>query len=319
MDLNINKINQLVSVPAMLLNSSCPPKPRRLLGMLRWSPPAWSGDEGHDSSPELSPAGEPGWPQPTWHRWSHDIQRDGTSTSRGSGPRDVWRNWAHRGLWKCVGERMHSMWMKKGWKNERNCSTGNVTTIIYHDVSSGITALMTWILLFLFKELEENYQRAYSEALTAFGNGALFVEKFIEKPRHIEVQILGKFPSSMEKWTLLKEIQRFISHLQGTGSAGWGCSLGLTTVFRPRRDFEFSYYLRSHVSVFLFFSSLYLFALRGIFFPPCTVSLLRPLEHCDNGDLFLWFPSCNLCQTEGQEIWTTTLWLLCVSSVHGEK
>lgn len=44
-----------------------------------------------------------------------------------------------------------------------------------------------------FKELEENYQRAYSEALTAFGNGALFVEKFIEKPRHIEVQILGKF------------------------------------------------------------------------------------------------------------------------------
>lgn len=50
-----------------------------------------------------------------------------------------------------------------------------------------------WTLLFLFKELEENYQRAYSEALTAFGNGALFVEKFIEKPRHIEVQILGKF------------------------------------------------------------------------------------------------------------------------------
>lgn len=42
------------------------------------------------------------------------------------------------------------------------------------------------------QELEENYQRAYSEALTAFGNGALFVEKFIEKPRHIEVQILGK-------------------------------------------------------------------------------------------------------------------------------
>uniref|UniRef100_A0A8C6LB55 pyruvate carboxylase n=1 Tax=Nothobranchius furzeri TaxID=105023 RepID=A0A8C6LB55_NOTFU len=42
-----------------------------------------------------------------------------------------------------------------------------------------------------YEELEENYQRAYSEALTAFGNGALFVEKFIERPRHIEVQILG--------------------------------------------------------------------------------------------------------------------------------
>lgn len=44
-----------------------------------------------------------------------------------------------------------------------------------------------------WQELEENYQRAYSEALAAFGNGALFVEKFIEKPRHIEVQILGEY------------------------------------------------------------------------------------------------------------------------------
>lgn len=43
------------------------------------------------------------------------------------------------------------------------------------------------------QELEENYTRAYSEALAAFGNGALFVEKFIEKPRHIEVQILGEW------------------------------------------------------------------------------------------------------------------------------
>ncbi|KYO46755.1 hypothetical protein Y1Q_0015754 [Alligator mississippiensis] len=42
-----------------------------------------------------------------------------------------------------------------------------------------------------YEELEENYTRAFSEALAAFGNGALFVEKFIEKPRHIEVQILG--------------------------------------------------------------------------------------------------------------------------------
>ncbi|XP_044126815.1 pyruvate carboxylase, mitochondrial [Bufo gargarizans] len=42
-----------------------------------------------------------------------------------------------------------------------------------------------------YEELDENYTRAYSEALSAFGNGALFVEKFIEKPRHIEVQILG--------------------------------------------------------------------------------------------------------------------------------
>lgn len=40
-------------------------------------------------------------------------------------------------------------------------------------------------------ELKENFERAHSEAASAFGNGALFIERFIEHPRHIEVQILG--------------------------------------------------------------------------------------------------------------------------------
>ncbi|TNM93758.1 hypothetical protein fugu_001934 [Takifugu bimaculatus] len=60
-----------------------------------------------------------------------------------------------------------------------------------------------------YEELEENYQRAYSEALTAFGNGALFVEKFIEKPRHIEVQILGdKFGNVIHLYERDCSIQR---------------------------------------------------------------------------------------------------------------
>lgn len=42
-----------------------------------------------------------------------------------------------------------------------------------------------------FDEVEENFKRASSEAEAAFGNGALFLEKFIERPRHIELQILG--------------------------------------------------------------------------------------------------------------------------------
>lgn len=42
-------------------------------------------------------------------------------------------------------------------------------------------------------DLEENFQRATSEAKSAFGNGELFIEKFIERPRHIEVQILGDY------------------------------------------------------------------------------------------------------------------------------
>jgi pyruvate carboxylase len=35
------------------------------------------------------------------------------------------------------------------------------------------------------------FKLASSEAKAAFGNGAMFIEKFIERPRHIEVQILG--------------------------------------------------------------------------------------------------------------------------------
>lgn len=40
-------------------------------------------------------------------------------------------------------------------------------------------------------EVEENFQRATSEAKAAFGNGAMFIERFIVRPRHIEVQLIG--------------------------------------------------------------------------------------------------------------------------------
>jgi pyruvate carboxylase len=43
------------------------------------------------------------------------------------------------------------------------------------------------------EEVEEAFERATSESQAAFGNGALFLEKFIERPRHIEVQIIGEF------------------------------------------------------------------------------------------------------------------------------
>ncbi|QQS29194.1 MAG: acetyl-CoA carboxylase biotin carboxylase subunit [Sphingobacteriales bacterium] len=41
------------------------------------------------------------------------------------------------------------------------------------------------------EELEEQMQRAVSEALAAFGDGSVFIEKFVTSPRHIEVQVLG--------------------------------------------------------------------------------------------------------------------------------
>ena len=40
-------------------------------------------------------------------------------------------------------------------------------------------------------EFEEQMQRAVSEAQSAFGDGSVFIEKFITSPRHIEIQVLG--------------------------------------------------------------------------------------------------------------------------------
>ncbi|CAF4856702.1 unnamed protein product [Pieris macdunnoughi] len=40
-------------------------------------------------------------------------------------------------------------------------------------------------------EVTSAFERASSEALGAFGNGSMFIERFIERPRHIEVQLLG--------------------------------------------------------------------------------------------------------------------------------
>ena len=40
-------------------------------------------------------------------------------------------------------------------------------------------------------ELAAALRDASSEAVRAFGNGEVYVEKLIEKPRHIEIQVLG--------------------------------------------------------------------------------------------------------------------------------
>jgi acetyl-CoA carboxylase biotin carboxylase subunit len=40
-------------------------------------------------------------------------------------------------------------------------------------------------------ELEEQMQRAASEAKSAFGDGSVFLEKYVRSPRHIEIQVLA--------------------------------------------------------------------------------------------------------------------------------
>lgn len=41
------------------------------------------------------------------------------------------------------------------------------------------------------EELNEQMERAISEALSAFGDGSVFIEKYVTSPRHIEIQVLA--------------------------------------------------------------------------------------------------------------------------------
>ncbi|RNC92328.1 MAG: acetyl-CoA carboxylase biotin carboxylase subunit [Allomuricauda sp.] len=40
-------------------------------------------------------------------------------------------------------------------------------------------------------EMEKNFNSAVNEATAAFGNGGMYMEKLIEEPRHIEIQVVG--------------------------------------------------------------------------------------------------------------------------------
>jgi acetyl-CoA carboxylase biotin carboxylase subunit len=41
------------------------------------------------------------------------------------------------------------------------------------------------------EDIEEQMQRAISEARSAFGDGSVFIEKYVSSPRHIEIQVLA--------------------------------------------------------------------------------------------------------------------------------
>ena len=57
--------------------------------------------------------------------------------------------------------------------------------------------------------LRANVSKASQEALAAFGNGGVFVEKFLEKARHIEVQVIGdKFGNAIHLWERDCSMQR---------------------------------------------------------------------------------------------------------------
>jgi propionyl-CoA carboxylase alpha chain len=59
------------------------------------------------------------------------------------------------------------------------------------------------------EELDEQMQRAASEAKAAFGDGAVFIEKYVTSPRHIEIQVLAdKFGNTVHLFERECSIQR---------------------------------------------------------------------------------------------------------------
>ena len=47
------------------------------------------------------------------------------------------------------------------------------------------------------KDVKDQFERARSEAINSFGNGDIFIERFVDHPRHIEVQVLGDKAGNM--------------------------------------------------------------------------------------------------------------------------
>ncbi|KGQ21415.1 acetyl-CoA carboxylase biotin carboxylase subunit [Thermus filiformis] len=58
------------------------------------------------------------------------------------------------------------------------------------------------------EELERAVQQAQEEARAAFGNPAVYLEKYIEEPKHIEIQVLGDGENVVHLWERDCSIQR---------------------------------------------------------------------------------------------------------------
>ena len=64
-------------------------------------------------------------------------------------------------------------------------------------------------------DLENGYRMTQQEAQTAFGNGGLYLEKFIENFRHIEIQVIGdQFGNVIHlgerDWTIQRRMQKLV-------------------------------------------------------------------------------------------------------------
>lgn len=72
------------------------------------------------------------------------------------------------------------------------------------------------------EELKPSLERATAEAQAAFGNGAVFIEKFLENARHVEVQTIGdKHGNAIHLWerdcSMQRRHQKIIEEAPGPG------------------------------------------------------------------------------------------------------
>ena len=70
--------------------------------------------------------------------------------------------------------------------------------------------------------LRANIKKAQQEALAAFGNGAVFIEKYLERARHVEIQVLGdKHGHAVHLWerdcSMQRRHQKVIEEAPGPG------------------------------------------------------------------------------------------------------
>ena len=100
-------------------------------------------------------------------------------------------------------------------------------------------------------EAREGFRRRSSEAQSSFGDDRVFIEKYIEEPRHIEIQVLGDAHGNMvylgeRECSIQRRHQKVIEEAptpvprrrdaRGDGRAGGGAGARRSATARPARS-----------------------------------------------------------------------------------
>jgi propionyl-CoA carboxylase alpha chain len=87
------------------------------------------------------------------------------------------------------------------------------------------------------KDVREGFESVKREGLSSFGDDRVFIEKFIEDPRHIEIQVLGDQHGNIlylneRECSIQRRNQKVVEDAQGDGPAGGRAGAGGRLLFR---------------------------------------------------------------------------------------